>query len=211
MKMHASAVLLIVPIWLGLGAAMAAGKPGAMASDVSAKVTYCKTCHGLSGQGFHGDVPIPRLAGQTVEYFENQVHAFIEHRRNNPIMYNVAHAMPPAMLRTIAEHFQGLDPKPLGGGSRELAAAGKKIYEEGAGDAIPACATCHGPDGKGEGQFPRLAGQLQDYFFQKLTNWTKERGQDPHKTDPSAIMQPIAYGLSEQQIKAIAAYLSNHD
>jgi cytochrome c553 len=41
-----------------------------------------------------------------------------------------------------------------------------------------------------------------------LANWSKERGQDPAKPDTSVIMQPIAHSLTEQQIKAVAAYLS---
>jgi cytochrome c553 len=39
-------------------------------------------------------------------------------------------------------------------------------------------------------------------------NWSKERGQDPAKPDTSAIMEPIAHGLTEPQIAAVAAYLS---
>ena len=54
-----------------------------------------------------------------------------------------------------------------------------------------------------------MAGQLSDYVVNKLTNWTKERGQNPANPDASAIMQPIAHSLTEQQIKAVAAYL-NH-
>ena len=64
-------------------------------------------------------------------------------------------------------------------------------------------------EAKGDGQFPRLAGQLPDYVFKKLTNWSKERGQDPAKPDTSAIMEPIAHGLTEPQIKAVAAFVSS--
>jgi cytochrome c553 len=39
-------------------------------------------------------------------------------------------------------------------------------------------------------------------------NWDKERGQDPKNPDNSAIMEPIAHGLNEAQIKAVAAYVS---
>ena len=42
----------------------------------------------------------------------------------------------------------------------------------------------------------------------KLTNWDKERGQNPDKPDTSAIMEPIAHGLNQAQIKAVASYLS---
>jgi cytochrome c553 len=41
-----------------------------------------------------------------------------------------------------------------------------------------------------------------------LTNWDKERGQNPAKPDESAIMEPIAHNLTQPQIKAVAAYLS---
>ena len=74
---------------------------------------------------------------------------------------------------------------------------------------VAPCSSCHGPEAKGEGAFPRLAGQLNDYVSNKLVNWSKERGQDKSKPDTSAIMEPIAHGLTEPQIKAVAAYLSS--
>ena len=86
---------------------------------------------------------------------------------------------------------------------------GGKIYEQGLPDAdVPPCASCHGPEAKGNGEFPRLAGQLHDYILNKLVNWNKERGQDPAKPDISAIMEPIAHNLTKPQIEAIAAYLN---
>jgi cytochrome c553 len=52
---------------------------------------------------------------------------------------------------------------------------------------------------------PRLAGQLYDYTFKTLKNWSKERGQDPAKPGASAAMKPIAGSLTETQILAVAA------
>jgi cytochrome c553 len=177
--------------------------------DFDAKVQYCKTCHGLSGQGFRGAYPMPRLAGQQPEYLKNQLKAFIERRRTNAVMFNVAHVLSPAMITAVAAYFKNLDPKPLGGSPRELAATGKRIYQEGsAGTDIPACASCHGEDAKGQGAFPRLAGQLDDYILNKLVNWSKERGQDPARPDTSAVMEPIAHSLTRPQITAVAVYLS---
>jgi cytochrome c553 len=176
---------------------------------VEAKIKYCEVCHGPSGQGFQGYYPIPRLAGQQPEYIKNQLEAFDERRRVNPIMFNVAHVLSPAMQTALATDFNKLNPKPFGGGQKDLVATGKKIFEEGiANTDVPPCASCHGPEAKGDGQFPRLAGQPPDYIFKKLTNWGKERGQNPAKPDTSAIMQPIAHSLTESQIKAVAAYLS---
>jgi cytochrome c553 len=177
--------------------------------ELEAKIDYCKTCHGVSGQGFRGAFPMPRLAGQQPEYLENQLQAFIDRRRTNPVMFNVAHVLSPSMLTGLSTHFKDLNPKPLGGAPKELVAAGKKIYEDGIPSAeVPACASCHGPYAKGADAFPRLAGQLHDYVYRKLTNWEKERGQDKAKPDNSAIMQPIAHNLTEAQVKAVAAYLS---
>ena len=179
--------------------------------ELQAKIAYCENCHGVSAQGFHGYYPIPRLAGQQPEYIKNQLEAFLEHRRTNNIMFNVAHVLSPAMLDALTESFHNLNPKPLTRAAPEdLIAAGKKIYEEGiANSDVPPCAGCHGPEAKGDGQFPRLAGQLSDYIADKLTNWARERGQNPANPDTSAIMAPIAHSLNQQQIKAVAAYL-NH-
>lgn len=181
------------------------------AQELKAKTDYCKTCHGIGGQGFRGAAPMPRLAGQQPEYISNQLQAFIDRRRTNPVMNNVAHVLSPSMVKALSGYFKSLDPKPLGGVgvSKELAAEGKKIFEEGIPSAnVPPCASCHGPDAKGADSFPRLAGQLNDYILRKLTNWDKERGQDKANPDTSVIMQPIAHDLTETQIKAVAAYVS---
>lgn len=226
-KTYAAALLIGTLLLSGIGAAAAQEKPAPPPAaapvpapagpapsprQVDAKLTYCKTCHGLSAQGYHGYLPVPRLAGQPIDYVENQLHAFIEHRRVHPIMQNVAGAVKPEMIHAFAEHFHGLNPKPLGGAPRGSVEDGRKIYQEGIpGKDVPPCASCHGPEAKGDGQFPRLAGQLQDYILNKLKNWNKERGLDPNNPDTSAIMEPITHGLNDQQIKAVAAYLSNHE
>ena len=57
--------------------------------ELQAKMAYCENCHGVSGRGFQGYYPIPRLAGQQPEYIKNQLQAFIERRRTNNIMFNV--------------------------------------------------------------------------------------------------------------------------
>ena len=188
------------------------GKPEFSKRELEAKIDYCKTCHGISGQGYRGAIPMPRLAGQQPQYIEDQLQAFIERRRTNPVMFNVAHVLSPSMLTALATHFKNLDPKPLGGAPKELKVAGKKIYEEGVPTAdVPACNSCHGSEAKGAETFPRLAGQLNDYILRKLLNWSKERGQIPAKPDASAIMEPIAHNLTESQIKAVAAYVSYLD
>jgi cytochrome c553 len=195
-----------------LAAALSAGLAIAgHADDFQAKVTCCKTCHGLSGQGYHGYYAMPRLAGQQPKYIENQLRAFIEHRRKNEIMANVAHVLSPSMVSALAHYFRDLNPPPLGGGGSSSAiATGKRIFDEGFPESnVPACSACHGQDAKGQDQIPRLAGQLPGYFYGKLTNWAVERGQNSSMPDSSAVMGPTAYNLTKSQIAAVAVYVSS--
>jgi cytochrome c553 len=173
------------------------------------KLEYCKTCHGLSGQGYRGYYPMPRLAGQQPKYIENQLRAFIERRRMNPVMFNVAHALSPSMLAALTAYFQDLNPNPLGGAPKDHLALGKTIFEQGLPESnVPACSACHGPEAKGQNEIPRLAAQLFPYTVKALTNWSKERGQGGAKDDTSAIMVPTTHNLTQSQIVAIAAYVS---
>ena len=175
--------------------------------QLQAKIEYCKTCHGLSGQGYRGSIPIPRLAGQQSEYLEAQLRAFIERKRTSSFMPKVADALSPPMQGALASHFNELNPKPLGGAPKELVAKGKAIYEEGVPEAnVAPCASCHGPAAKGDGMSPRLAGQLHEYIAGRLVGWSKEPQERP-ETDTSG-MESIARGLTEPQILAVAAYLS---
>ena len=176
--------------------------------SVQAKLEYCKICHGLSGQGYRGYLTMPRLAGQQPKYLENQMRAFLEHRRASAVMSGVARSVSPSMVAALANHFRDLNPGPMGGAPRERQGLGRTIYEEGLPEAnIPACSACHGPDAKGQDEIPRLAGQLFPYTVKELTNWSRERGQGS-KDDPSAVMVPTAHNLTQAQIAAIAAYLS---
>ena len=204
-----AALLLPTAALMPFLASPAAAQDDVSKAETDAKLRYCEVCHGVSAQGFHGYYPIPRLAGQPTEYLKNQLQAFVEHRRTSNIMFNVGHVLSPAMINALTTDFNQLDPKPLGGAPKENVEEGKKIFENGVAQAnIPPCASCHGPQAKGDGPFPRLAGQLYDYITNKLTNWEKERGQNPSQPDISAVMQPIAHSLTQPQIKAVAAYVS---
>jgi cytochrome c553 len=197
---HAAIALLLL---------CAAGRAEGAERGMSGKIEYCKTCHGIAGQGYLGYFAMPRLAGQQEAYLENQLRAFIERRRTNPVMFNVAHALSPSMVNSLAAHFKGLNPPPFGGGPRNLVGRGKTIYEEGIPESnVPACSACHGPDGKGRDEIPRLAGQLYPYTVKSLRNWGRERGQGGTRTDVSAVMAPTAHNMMPAEIAAVAAYVS---
>jgi len=190
------------------GRASGADTAAASKHGLEPKFEYCQECHGLSGQGYHGYYPIPRLAGQQTEYFENQLRAFIEHRRTNNIMYQVARVLSPAMMTALARDFRALNPRPLGDAPRKLVGTGEQIFQNGVpDDNVAACAACHGPEATGKDQIPRLAGQLYPYVVKALSNWSQERGQTG-SPDTSAVMKPVAHSLTKRQIEAVAAYVS---
>jgi cytochrome c553 len=66
------------------------------------------------------------------------------------------------------------------------------------------CAACHGADGNAtaDSQYPRLAGQYQDYIEQALHEY--KSGQRKN-----VIMQGMAAPLSDQDIENLAAYFSS--
>ena len=152
---------------------------------------------------------MPRLAGLQPQYVENQLRAFIERRRTNPVMANIAHVLNPPMVSALANYFQSLNPTPIGGAPRGSLALGKRVYEEGLPESnVPACSACHGSEGKGQNEIPRLAGQLYEYTVGQITGWAKVRGQGS-TVDTSAIMAPTAHNLTRSQIEAVAAYVTN--
>ena len=200
------AILTIV--FLATGGATSAA--GTSKGTLEAKIAYCQNCHGALGQGYHGYYPIPRIAGQQTEYFENQLQAYVEHRRRNNIMFNVARVLSPSMRAALARNFRAFNPRPLADAPRRLVATGEQIFQNGVPDAnVAACAACHGPDATGSEQIPRLAGQLYPYVLKVLANWSKERGQNPANPDTSTIMKPIAHSLTKPQIEAVAAYVNS--
>jgi cytochrome c553 len=206
--------LLTAMLAVAVAAAGHAGprnRPALPREGGGSKVEYCKDCHGLSGQGYRGYLTMPRLAGQQPEYIESQLRNFAERSRDRDIFINMArvHGLSPEMRSAVAAHFRGLDPPPIGGGPRNLVATGEKVFQEGVPEAnIPACSACHGPDARGQGAIPRLAGQLFPYTVRQLSGWSKERGQAAGKDDTTAVMTSISHNLAAPQIDAIAAYLS---
>lgn len=81
---------------------------------------------------------------------------------------------------------------------------GKKIFENGKGDSVPACATCHGDKAMGNDAMgsPRLANVGYVYIVKQLTNYAEDKRTDLTMQQ----MNGIAKGLSEQDRRDLAAY-----
>jgi cytochrome c553 len=75
----------------------------------------------------------------------------------------------------------------------------------GAGQAIAneKCQACHGADGNSASpQYPRLAGQYANYLVRALSEYQSGARSNP-------IMSGFAAGLSEQDMKDVAAWFSS--
>ncbi|HST75250.1 MAG TPA: c-type cytochrome [Acetobacteraceae bacterium] len=71
-------------------------------------------------------------------------------------------------------------------------------------NGVPACRSCHGDKGIGDGSgaFPRLTGQLGFYLYKQLKDFAAG-------TRPSPVMSPIAAALSDREMQDVAAYYSS--
>lgn len=68
-----------------------------------------------------------------------------------------------------------------------------------------ACGTCHGPDLKGVAEIPGIAGRSPSYIARQL--YDTQRG--TRKTPLSLLMQPVVANLTNDDLVAIAAYVSS--
>jgi cytochrome c553 len=87
--------------------------------------------------------------------------------------------------------------------AQDTTSRGAVIVTQGVGDAVPACAQCHAPNGisDGSGAFPRLAGQSAYYLAKQIADYASGvRG--------NAIMEPIAKALSPEDRVATSAYFA---
>ena len=70
------------------------------------------------------------------------------------------------------------------------------------GTSVEACIGCHGPTGHGiPPRFPKVSGQHPEYLEQQLLAFKSG-------SRANEVMNPIAFRLSEQQIKELALYMS---
>jgi len=164
----------------------------------------CAYCHGPSVQGF---AVAPRLAGQHPEYLVNQLERLRSQGRDNPFsvkyMSHVATNIQPENECDIADYLSTLAPEAARDGNEELVPVGEDLFKSGVPhDNVPACQFCHGPEGQGVGQFPRLAGQSYYYLKRRLEQW----GEGYSKV--ASHMPGIASKLTPEQIDALASYLS---
>lgn len=170
--------------------------------DSARNIVACVSCHGAAGNSTI--TQNPKLAGQHEAYIAKQLLNFRTPDRNNPVMSPMAKALSDEDIHNVAAFLAAQAPKPGAAKNKDTIDLGKHIWRGGiAAKNVPACAGCHSPNGAGiPAQYPRLAGQHQDYTVAQLTNF---RG--GARTN-SVQMTTISERLSDKEIKAVADYIA---
>jgi len=171
-----------------------------------AKAAVCAACHGTEGISA---IPInPNLAGQVPGYIAAQLSAFKSGERSNAIMAGQVAALSDADMADLDAFYSSMEPNAimqLSESDAELAERGAAIYRGGFAErGIAACMSCHGPSGHGiPKNYPRVSAQHKEYLEQQLLLY-----KSGVRTGYNNIMHSIAFGLSEQQIKELSAYMA---
>jgi cytochrome c553 len=160
-------------------------------STVEQKASACFGCHGDKGKS--SKPQWPNLTAQQSVYIVNQLKAFKSGIRINPVMQAQASKLSDEDINNYGAYF-AVQQAAKAGGDPALAQQGKS--------KATICLGCHGSSGEGNGEFPRLAGQHPEYLAQQLTHFKNGSRQN-------GVMQAIAGNLSEEEIKALAAYFGS--
>jgi len=207
-RLHVWAV--VAAMMIGGSAAQAEIKGDPAAGE--GKAGLCGGCHGFDGNS--EDATFPRLAGQYEAYIAKQISDFQKGlRTNNETMAGMAATVAsPEDAHDIGAYFhkQKMAKAPLQPVDKKLAEKGEKLFYEGNPKTnVYACVNCHGEHGRGKAPnvaiFPVIGGQHRDYIIKEL----KDLREGTRSNDPAGMMQDIAKRLSDEEIQAVANYLSS--
>jgi cytochrome c553 len=201
----------------------------AHAADIPPRIVerVCSGCHGLEGN--YGWRQVPRVAGQNAVYMEAQFQAYrlaptapraevptwlvpaapsVEGARDDrdgvTFMVGISKALGEKESADAAAWYASRQPAPGTPGDPALVAQGKELFDKGAPDrGIPACQGCHGLNGQGNAQFPRIAGQYADYLQRQLH--ALQIGQRTHFPP----MATISRGLTPDELRAVTEYVQS--
>ncbi|GAA4032457.1 c-type cytochrome [Actimicrobium antarcticum] len=170
--------------------------------DATRNIPACVACHGAAGNS--AIATNPKLAGQHEAYLYKQLMNFKGPDRNNAIMTTIAKALTDDEMKNIAAYLDAQVAKPGAAKNKDTVEAGKKIYRGGIAEKnVPACASCHGPNGAGiPAQFARLGGQHQEYTLAQLTSFRAGTRKN------SVQMTTIAKRLSDDEMQAVSDYIA---
>lgn len=163
----------------------------------------CALCHGDGGNS--SDPQYPRLSGQTPAYLAKQLKDYFGLRRENDKMLPYLARFKPADIPDLATYFARQPAEPVEVQDAALAAEGRRLFREGdVARGVPACAACHETGAGGDGRYPKLAAQHQDYTLLQLQRFAAGE----RHNDKGRVMRNVASRLSPRQMEALAEHLA---
>ena len=200
----------IKPSWTGiaLGVALLAGASGAWAQADEARAKKiaggsCFLCHGMNGEST--SEIFPRLAGQHAEYIAKQLGAFKSGARQSTAMAEMVSKLTPDEMLALGKYYEKMSLPREEAKEPQLAAMGHYIYHNGNKfSGVPACVSCHGTNGEGAANLPRLATQFSGYIHNQLKSFNKRE-----RTNDNAVMHTVVEKMTELEMAAVAEYVSS--
>lgn len=157
----------------------------------------CESCHGPGGNSVMPG--IPSIAAQPRLFIENQLVLMREELRPAPQMAPIVKGMKDAEIARLATHYSKLPAKPADPGPADPA-----LVKRGTARANALrCGVCHLSDFRGQNQVPRLAGQREEYLLSEMRAY-----RDNRRKGGDTIMAAALYGVSDDDLKALAHFLS---
>jgi cytochrome c553 len=161
----------------------------------------CILCHGRDGES--ASAIYPRLAAQHPDYLYKQMKDFRDGRRKSDTMSVMVKDLKDEDFQALANWFSTRKPASRRAGDADLAAVGRYIFFSGNQfSGVPSCASCHGSDGHGTHQLPRLAGQHPAYLEIQLKEFGKRA-----RTNDNTVMHSVASRLTELEMRAVSVYI----
>ena len=159
-------------------------------AETNALAATCETCHGENGQSTNS--LWPNIAGQKEQYISNELQAFRNGERSDPVMSAQAKSLTDSDISALAAYYaKQVNTQHA---QQDINQAGLNVRAR--------CVSCHGMTGRTvTPNWPNIAGQQKDYLVKQLTAFKND-------TRPGSLMNVIAKELTVQQINDVAEYYS---
>ena len=192
------ATALLFSAWAG-----AAGPAANVERGKQVATTVCASCHAVDGNS--GIATYPRLAGQNAFYIEQNAKLIRDGKRttgNAKEMRDQVGAISDQDLKDAALYFSKQYPKAGEVNPKISPELGAKIFRGGIAERkVPACMSCHGPNGAGmPNEYPRISGQHAGYVETELKAYRDG-------VRKNAKMEKVAKMLTAEEMKAVANFI----
>nr|WP_319566058.1 c-type cytochrome [uncultured Rhodoferax sp.] len=163
----------------------------------------CFLCHGENGES--SSEIFPKLAAQHANYIAKQLANFKSGQRKSTTMADMAARLSPDEMLALGQYFESINSEKELVKDPDLASVGRYIFNSGNKfSGVPACASCHGKEGLGNANLPRLAGQYASYIETQLKLFNQRE-----RTNDNAIMHSIVSKMTPLEMAAVAEYISS--